>query len=295
MTPKTTAGWRHRAARAAVLVLAAGSLAAGITEPASASVVRQPLTGLELVSYTTVSNSDPWFKFASKTCPNNKTVVGTGWSTNPSTSQLRLQFLKPYEHSVTAQVFEAYSGYDSPWSLTVYAMCADRPPGWSLTSTTDTTDSDDYHSAYVDCPGTTVPLAGGVEHMVPHGQAVVTDIDIDLTGVRASAYEHEDGYDDDWWVRAYAICADPPTGWELRSSSNQTAYPTTSETVGCSANRTAIGAGADLNGAYGEVVLKSLKTFAYGGGEYAMATASEDATGAPDTWTFTTDVICVDQ
>lgn len=158
-----------------------------------------------------------------------------------------------------------------------------------------TTDSDDYHSAYVDCPGSTVPLAAGVEHMVPHGQAVVTDIDPDLTGVRVSAYEHEDGYADDWWIRAHAVCADPPIGWELQSSSNQTSYPTTTELAGCSAGRTAISAGADLNGAYGEVVLKSLKTFAYGDGEYAIATAGEDETGAPDTWAFTTDVICVEE
>jgi hypothetical protein len=129
--------------------------------------------------------------------------------------------------------------------------------------------------------------------MVPHGQAVVTDIDLTLTGARVSAYEHEDGYDDDWWIKVYAICADPPSGWELQSSDNQTSYPTTSEIAGCTAGRTAISAGADLNGAHGEVVLKSLKTFAYGGGDYGMVTASEDVTGTPDDWELVTDVICV--
>ena len=294
MTLNTIARWRCRAARAAALLLAAGSLTAGVAQPAAATVVRQPLTGLEQVSYTTASNSDPWVKLASVTCPDNKTVVGTGWSTNPSTAQLRLQFLVPRERSVVAQVYEDYSGYSSPWSLTVYAMCADRPAGWSLSSHKVSTPSEEYHTARTDCPAGDVPLGLGVEHMVPHGQVVVTDINPDLTGVHVAAYEHEDGYDDDWWIRAYAICADPPTGWELTSSSNQTSYPSTSEYTACSADRTAIGAGADLDGAYGEVVLKSLRTVAYQG-QYGAATASEDETGAPDTWELTTDAICVEQ
>jgi hypothetical protein len=294
MTLNTIAGWRCRAARAAVLLLAAGSLTAGLAQPAAASAVRQPLTGLEQVSYTTASNSDPWVKLASVTCPNNKTVVGTGWSTNPSTAELRLAFLIPSERSVLAQVYEDYSGYSPSWSLTVYAMCADRPAGWSLSSHKASTNSDDYHTARANCPTGDVPLGVGVEHAVPHGQVVVTDINPDLTGVHVSAYEHEDGYGDDWWIRAYAICANPPTGWALTGSSNQTSYPTTSEYTSCSAGKTAISAGADLNGAYGEVVLKSLRTFVYQG-EHGVATASEDETGAPDTWDLTTDAICVQQ
>lgn len=294
MTLTTTADWRRRAAQAAALVLAAAMLTAGLAKPAAATAVRQPLVGLEQVSHTTVSNSDPWVKLASVTCPDNKTVVGTGWSTNPGTAQLRLQFLIPYEHSVVAQVYEAYSGYDPPWSLTVYAMCAQRPSGWSLSSHKESTFVDPYHTARVNCSNGRVPLGMGVEHMVPHGQVVITDINPDLTGVHVSAYTHEDGYDDEWWIRAYAICADPPIGWELISSSNQTSYPTTTEASPCSAGRTAISAGADLNGAYGEVVLKSLRTITYLG-EYGSATASEDETGAPDSWELTTDVICVQE
>ncbi len=296
MMPDTIARWRCRAARAAALLLAAGSLTAGVAQPAAATVVRQPLTGLEQVSDNSVSDGDSWVRLASVTCPNDKTVVGTGWSTSPSTAQLRLQFLVPSRRSVLAQAYEDHSGYSGSWSLTVYAMCADRPSGWSLSShqVSVQSDDDDHLSARAACPAGDVPLGVGVEHMVPHGQVVVTDVDPDLTGVRVAAYEHEDGYDDHWWIRAYAICADPPTGWELTSSSNQTSYPSTTEASPCSADRTAIGAGADLDGAYGEVVLKSLRTIIYQG-QYGSATASEDETGAPDTWDLTTDAICVDQ
>jgi hypothetical protein len=297
MTLKTIARSRCRAARAAALLLAAGMVTAGLAHPAAAAtpvVVRAALTGVVQVSHTTALNSDPWVKLASVTCPDNKTVVGTGWSTYPSTTELRLQFLIPYEHSVLAQVYEDFSGYSPSWSLTVYAMCADRPSGWSLVSHTSSTFTDpSYHTARAYCPDGDVPLGAGVEHMVPHGQVVITDIDPDLDSVHVSAYESEDGYDDDWWIRAYAICAHAPVGWELLSSGNQTSYPTTSEYTACSAGRTAISAGADLNGAYGEVVLKSLTTFVYQG-QYGAATASEDSTGAPDTWALTAHVICVE-
>jgi hypothetical protein len=279
--------------RGAALLLVAGSLTAGVAQPAAASAVRQPLTGLVSVSDTTDYDDDR-IKLASITCPNNKTVVGTGWSTNPASGQLRLQFLIPNEHSVIAQVHEDYTYYSSPWSLTVYAMCADRPSGWYLTNHRASTHSDSYHTARATCSGGTVPLGVGVEQSTGQGQIVVTDINPDFTGVSVAAYEYEDGTNTDWWIRAYAICADPPTGWQLLSSSNQTSYPRTSEFTTCSAGRTALSAGVDLNGAHGEVALTALRPGSYQDDQFGLADANEDETGTPDDWTLTGDVICVE-
>ncbi len=290
MTSTTNARWRHQAA---ALLLAAASLTAGFAQPAAASSVQQqPLTGLVTVSDTTDSNDDR-IKLASQTCPNNKTIVGFGWSTNPASGQLRLQFLIPYEHSVLAQVHEDYTYYSSPWSLTVYAVCADRPSGWSISSYRAPTSSDNYHTARAECPGDTVPLAAGVEQSTGQGQIVVTDINPDFTGVHVSAYEYEDGTLADWWIRAWAVCADAPTGWQLLSSDNQTAYPTTSEFTTCTAGRTALSAGVDINGAHGEVALTALRPGYYQNDQFGLAHATEDETGTPNDWTLTGDVICV--
>lgn len=289
MTLSTNARWRHRAA---ALLLVAGSLTAGLAQPAAAIVVQQALTGLETVTDTTTYD-DRSIKLASITCPSNKTVVGMGWSTNPSTAELRLQFLIPYEHSVLAQVHEDYTWYDSPWSLKVYAVCADRPSGWSISSYKASTSSDDYHTARANCPGGTVPLAGGVEQSTGQGQIVVTDIDPDYSSVKVAAYEYENGTSTEWWIRAYAICADPPTGWELLSSDNQTAYPATSEFSSCTAGKTALSAGVDLNGAHGEVALTGVRPGSYQAEDFGLVTAREDETGTPDDWTLLADVICV--
>jgi len=123
---------------------------------------------------------------------------------------------------------------------------------------------------------------------------VVTDIDIDLTGVKASAYEYEGGTNTNWWIKSYAVCADPPTGWELQSSDDQTSYPTTNEFAICTAGRTALSAGVDLNGAHGEVALTGLRPGFYQNDQFGRASAGEDETGTPDDWTVSADVICVE-
>ena len=290
MTLSPIARWQRQSA---ALLLVAASLAVGAAQPASASVVREPLVGLVMVTDTDPTSDDS-IKLASAVCPNNKTVVGFGWSVNPASAELRLQILKPYQHSVIAQVHEDYDWYDYSWSLTVYAMCAEEPPGWSLLSRTGPLNSDPYHSEPVDCPAGTKPLAAGVEQSTGQGQIVVTDIDLNLTGVKSSAYEYEDDTSANWRITTYAICADPPTGWELQSSDNQTSYPTTNEFAVCPAGKTALSAGVDLNGAHGEVGLTSLRPGYYQDEQFGKASASEDETGTPDDWTLSADVICVD-
>lgn len=301
MTLMSTDRWRRLAARAAVLLLlAAGSLAAaGLAQPAAASTPRVPLTGVVQVSDTTESDpdepNDDLPLLADAVCPYPKTVVGVGWSTNPSSSELRLQALVPNERSAYVVVHEDYDRYEPDWSVTVYVTCADRPAGWSLSSSWGSWDSDGYQTARADCPDGTAPLGSGFEQSTGNGQVVVTDINPDFTGVHVAAYEHEDGLADDWRVRAHAICADPPSGWALYSSNNQTTYPHASEYTPCTGDARAVSSGADLNGAHGEVVLKSLRTISVADGDYGSATASEDRTGTPDDWTFTNDVICVDR
>ncbi len=290
--------WRHLAAEAVVLLVAAGSLITGLTGPAAAVVAQVPLTGLEEISDTEDATS--WFAGASVTCPYGKKVVGTGWTTNPASSQLRLRALVPSERTVYVTVEEAYEGFDGSWSVTVRAMCADNPPGWNLVRSWSATNSDSYRTARATCPGQTRPLGTGFEQTESDMNAVVTDISLNLFDVAVAAYEDEGGTNDLWAVRAYAICADPPAGWRVLTSNNQTSYPSTSEYTGCTGDTTAISSGGDLNGAWGQVVLTGLRTLAYdddGDGEvsqFGMARAHEDETGAPDGWDLINSVVCAE-
>lgn len=275
---------------AALLLLVAGSLIV----PATAAHAAQPLTGLEYISDTSPSDTD-WVKMADVTCPYGKSVVGMGWSTNPARSELRLNMLYPStQRTVLAQV-AADDFYDWSWSVTVYAMCADTPPGWELRLDTSTTTSDADRIVDVECSsGAKKPLAVGAWESNGHGEVIISDINPSLTGAYARAHEYEAGTTDQWWLRVYLICADPPTGWSMYSSSNQTAYPTTSEYTGCESGRTAISAGFDLDGSAGQIIPSSMRTVAYMASQSGMTSAREDVTGAPDTWELTVDVICVD-
>jgi hypothetical protein len=286
-----------------VFAILAGGLVAGpaavVAGPANAAVpialpiaVPQALSAPERVSYT-VPSSNLSRKTATVDCPGGKAVVGTGWTTNPSSPELLVEDLIPTEFSVTAVVREDETGYASAWSLTVHAVCANRPPGWEIVSefSTTTSNSVNYTTAY--CPQDTVLLGGGFNQSEQAGQVVLTDLNFGGSVAGALAYEDDTGYAGNWWVGAYAICAEAPTGWEFLSSSNQTSYPTTTEVVGCSPGRMAISVGGDLDYAYGEVTLKGLKTYSYGGGDYGSAYAAEDEDGAPTAWDLIGEIICV--
>lgn len=287
----------HRAGGAAVIVLAVAAawmVAVAAAPVAAVAATPHPLAALERVSYAT-SSSGVSRRVATVDCPSGKVVVGAGWTTNPSSNELLVEDLIPSQSSVTAVVREDETGYASNWSLTVHAVCAHQPPGWTIVSAYSATNSASPKWASPSCPSNTVLLGGGFSQSDQTGQVVQTDLNFGSGGVTSLAYEDDTGHPGTWWVGGHAICAEPPIGWEFLGSSNQTAYPTTSEFTGCSqaAGKMAISVGGDLDFAYGEVVLKGLKTFSYGGADYGVAYAAEDEDGAPTAWDLIAEVICV--
>jgi hypothetical protein len=275
---------------AAMVVVAAG-LAVGAIAPAAAATP-QLLVDPERVSYTGASSALAR-KSASVDCPAGKVVVGAGWTTYPSSSELLVEDLIPAAYSVTAVVREDETGYGSNWSLTVHAVCAVRPPGWTIVPYLSVVDSNIYKQIVVDCPPDTVLLGGGFTQSDQTGQVVLTDLNFGSTAVSVIAYEDDTGTALLWALSGHAICADEPLGWEWIPSTNQTTYPTTSELSACPAGKMAISVGGDLDYAYGEVTLKGLKTFSYGGTDYGMALAAEDEDGAPTAWDLIAEVVCV--
>jgi len=263
----------------------------GAASPAAAATPQQ-LIGAERVSYTGASSALAR-KSATVDCPNGKVVVGAGWTTNPSSPELLVEDLIPAADSVTAVVREDETGYSSDWSLTVHAVCAVRPPGWTIVPNLSGVDSSIYKQVIVDCPPDTVLLGGGFTQSDQTGQVVLTDLNFGSTAVSVIAYEDDTGTALLWSIFGHAICADEPLGWEWIPSTNQTTYPTTSEVSSCPAGKMAISVGGDLDYAYGEVTLKGLKTFSYGGSDYGMALAAEDEDGAPTAWDLIAEVVCV--
>jgi hypothetical protein len=281
--------WLTYTAAAAIL---ASTLTALVAEPASAVVVTaEYLEGVERFSLST-STDYVERKELTVACPEDKVVVGAGWSTSPSSGELLVEDLIPTENNVTAVVREDADGYGVEWRLTVNVVCAFEPPDYSIEKAIGLYNSNSSNLTQVDCPDETVALGLGFSITDESGTVVLNAADHASGPVTVSAYEHGT-FTDSWWIDAFAICAAPPIGWQVLDSSNQTTYPHTYESTGCYAGQTAISTGAYLIFAVGQVSISSLKTYTYFDGDSAAASANEDDNGTENDWDLYTEAVCV--
>jgi len=111
-----------------------------------------------------------------------------------------------------------------------------------------------------------------------------------LTSVTAKAYEDETGFSNTWYLRAYAICADPVQGLTLAPPATSVLN---SQNKGytyahCPTNRRALSVSGTINGGFGQVQM--LASFV--SNTHAAFFAAEDRTGFSGNWSQTTYAIC---
>ena len=168
--------------------------------------------------------------------------------------------------------------------------------------------SNRYKTEVATCPGSKKVVGGG-------GWTMTTDPDeeesVALTrlepsdnvdgagadGYIATAAETQPGVGGDWWVQAYALCADASSvpGWDINAAYTTTASdPKQQLSVGCdNAGQKVIGTGAriGINAlGQGEVVLQ--QAAALFTGLRARAQAQEDGTGYAGQWWLGAYAIC---
>lgn len=194
---------------------------------------------------------------------------------------------------------------DDDYRVTVYAICATPRPGLTLVSNSTGSDSAPSKSVTASCPaGKKVVGVGGhvtdgyrVELVGPSELAYVGQVLMNglfpnaaLTSVQVNAFEDEDGFDENWSLTAYAICATPPPGLVLVSNStlaNSSFLKIAA--ASCPAGKNLLGTGGLLSGG-GEVVIddilpaKSLTS--------ATVTAVEDQSGFGGDWNASAYAIC---
>jgi hypothetical protein len=91
-----------------------------------------------------------------------------------------------------------------------------------------------------------------------------------------------------WWIRAFAICADPLPGLTIVSTTTAATSSNKSASAACPAGARVLGGGAAIAGGLGEVVLDAL----WPDTAAVTAVGFEDVDGAAATWTLTTYAIC---
>jgi hypothetical protein len=175
------------------------------------------------------------------------------------------------------------------------------------------TDSTSPKLAKAECPATKKVVGGGgwafetsgtnperltLTRLEPSDDVNGTGSSAGPDGYIAAAAETSPGTAGNWWVQAYAICADATSvpGWELEAAYSPTLSQSAQvQDVGCDANdlgKRVIGTGARIGVfSQGEVVLQSSAPV----GGRVRARAHEDGNGYAGTWWLGAYAICADR
>ena len=211
----------RRASRGAALIATMAALVAGLLLATASPAVA--ISGLDRYDGYSGYDDRPW-KRAIATCPDGKHVIGGGaWVSDGGRKTVRLTTLLPYSPAGARDTFnvdaEAPNLQRFNWSVTAYAMCADKTalsnyrivPGFVESSKT-------FQTAAARCPDGTVAFGAGAQvtaqppYTAP-GQGQIglqlnrTSGPLDIS--RAAARESVAGYAGQWRLISYAVCAEP--------------------------------------------------------------------------------------
>jgi len=100
-------------------------------------------------------------------------------------------------------------GYSGSWSVTTYAICAFPIPGLQKIVSTTAMNRVSVKTAIASCPFGTRALGGGWDVNNGQGEVYVTGISTQTNGETVTARTDFNGYNNDWSLTAFAVCANP--------------------------------------------------------------------------------------
>jgi hypothetical protein len=252
------------------------------------AICAPPLPGLERVSAQSPSNSAN--KAVTASCPAGKRLLGTGAEIDGGGGQVAPNDVIPGSalKGATVQGLEDENGTGVNWRALAYAVCANPVAGLERAAAVSPTDSSDK-SAFAACPagkqltGVGGELGGGGGEVVLNGLTPQGG----LQDMLVSGFEDEDGTSANWFTRAFAICA-AASERVVGGSATDSVSPK-SATAFCPAGKQVTGAGAEIDGGGGEVVLDDLIPLP---GQSVFVTGFEDETGFASNWFLRAYAIC---
>lgn len=157
-------------------------------------------------------------------------------------------------------------GSQGSWSITAVAICADKPDGLELQTGVSANDSNSPKTlpASASCVldnkimlGTGFDIIGGDGEVGVYSVVPTVDGSGRADGDDVNAVE-TDSLSTDWFVRAYAICADPTFPELVVSADNNPASdPGNAETVYCPTDSVATGTGFAISDWPSEIVISA--------------------------------------
>jgi hypothetical protein len=276
------------------LAVVASAVAVPVVFAASASAV----TNLVIVRASSAASGTEPFKAAIAKCPAGTQVLGGGGDIFGGGHGVALSSLRPsdFDESFYVDASVDPRGYDGPWHVDAFAICAAPVAGreFVYSFTTGGPFETDV-SAQADCPaGKQVIGAGATIDLGANG--VLDDVmpDFDLSGVTAEVMH--DGTpvsgDTQLGVQAIAVCVDPLPGQQLAFQTSQANGGDKGVSASCPSGTRVHGAGAGLSGAYGEAHLDRIGFNGVGGLAGSDVEAREDVDGSSNSWSAWAFAIC---
>jgi hypothetical protein len=219
---------------------------------------------------------------AEATCPPGTRVTGGSGRVTGVTSHVVLTRMQPRhtnnpnsqdKYIVTAREDETKP--DGEWAVHAFALCADPLPGQTIVSARSPTDSGQNEREIVDCPAGRRAIGSGVRINGGRGQVHVTEMtpggfSNGRTSTFVTAQENNDGFERDWSLDAFAVCATIAPERHVYTS-DVAPGPASADRkradVTCPAGMTITGGGAEIDeGFSGRVVMEwILPEFLVGG------------------------------
>jgi len=188
------------------------------------------------------------------TCPAGKRVVGGGgWAfatVAADETKVTLTELQPVHPASGRDYYEATGQEVTPnittdWWVQAFAVCADPVPGLHIVPRVS-----DPHQSRIDsfCPPNEMALGGGGSIDNPVDHVALSGVFPLLGGLAYTATVLPDSasFPGTWTVTAYAVCAPPPAGYEVRVglSGDAGTDPVKVALANCTAGKTLLGTGA---------------------------------------------------
>jgi hypothetical protein len=192
--------------------------------------------------------------------------------------------------SVTVSAHEDADGTPATWSVTSTAICA-NVPGLERVSETLAASSKSVMLTGASCPYGKNTLGAGREITGGNGQVHMQSIDPETSSGIAEAYEDGAGTSNSWSLTAYAICADPPPGYEYVYKGAHTGSATSfGLAVYCSPGKALLGTGGEVGG-FGQVGMTAMTAMS-APSQGAVVAGSEGQGGTALDWWIGASAIC---
>ncbi|WP_020521601.1 hypothetical protein [Catelliglobosispora koreensis] len=279
------------------LLAATIGVAAVLVAP-SPAVAAETLTLTRVVVSSAASASDNRTVIAA--CPGGMRVIGGGANITGGGNDVHITGMVPngLTNTYVAKAAEHHAT-NMPWTLTAQAVCAEEPDDlWYAHETVETPANVSSISDYAFCPPGSVVLGSGALITAANpGKLFLTYVKPTGTGngSQAGAVEMAGGYNSDWKLETWSVCAAQPAGWEtVFSSSLPNGYQAG---FSCPGYKRVTGAGAYISLSLGRLFLVDAQVTSPLGipamPRGTAVTIGAIDSGATHDWTVKARAICV--